>query len=82
MEQDNQNKIDKIARDIEIIAQASTFSSSSLFKYFVFGIFYGLGATVGVTILIAILGLLLKFFGGIPVIGNFFIELGTYLHHN
>ncbi len=77
----DQEKLEKIAEDLDIIADASAVHARTLAKYFVFGIFYGLGATVGLAIILAILGLAIKLFGGLPVIGNFIAGFGKYLHH-
>ncbi len=77
----DQQKLEKIAKDLDIIAYSSTVHSRTLAKYFVFGIFYGLGATVGLAIVLAVLGLILKMFGALPLIVNFVSGFATYLHH-
>lgn len=46
---------------------------------FLMGLMSGLGATVGVAIVLAIIGLLIRQFGGIPVIGDWLNELGRIL---
>lgn len=46
---------------------------------FLMGLMSGLGATVGVAIVLAIIGLLISRFGGIPVIGDWLNELGRIL---
>jgi hypothetical protein len=47
---------------------------------FIEGICYGLGATVGLAIVVAIISFSAGMFGGIPVVGNWLIELGKALH--
>ena len=48
-------------------------SSFKLFyKNFIGGIAWGLGATLGVALVLALLGSLLRFLGGLPIIGQFF----------
>lgn len=46
---------------------------------FLMGLMSGLGATVGVAIILAIIGLLIRQFGGIPVIGDWLNDLGRIL---
>lgn len=46
---------------------------------FLMGLMSGLGATVGVAIVVGILGLLIRQFGGLPVIGDWLNELGRIL---
>lgn len=51
-----------------------------LLKNFLEGIFYGLGATIGLAIVITILSFIARFLGGVPVVGNWFIHFGKFLH--
>jgi hypothetical protein len=46
---------------------------------FLIGLMSGLGATVGVAIVIAIVGLLIRQFGGLPIIGDWLNGLGRIL---
>lgn len=46
---------------------------------FLMGLMSGLGATVGVAIVVGVLGLLIRQFGGLPVIGDWLNELGRIL---
>lgn len=48
-------------------------------RSFVAGIFSGLGATVGVALVIVVLGYILNWLGVIPVIGDFFRQLDTFI---
>jgi hypothetical protein len=45
------------------------------------GIFAGLGATIGATVGVAILVTILQLFGGAPVIGEFFKDLGQTIQN-
>lgn len=49
---------------------------------FLMGLMSGLGATVGVAIVVGVLGLLIRQFGGLPVIGDWLNELGRILPGN
>jgi len=49
---------------------------------FVGGIAWGLGATVGVSIVIAILSLILKNINLVPFIGNFVSQITNYVLQN
>lgn len=40
------------------------------FRQFLLGLFYGLGATIGVAIVIALVGYILELLGDIPLIGD------------
>jgi len=53
-----------------------------IFNNFVGGIAWGLGATVGVSIVIAILGLILKNINLVPFIGNFVSQITNYVLQN
>jgi hypothetical protein len=49
---------------------------------FVGGIAWGLGATVGVSIILAIIGLILKQVNVIPVVGNFVAGVVKFISEN
>ena len=53
-----------------------------IFNNFLGGIAWGLGATVGVSIVIAILGLILKNINLVPFIGNFVSQITNYVLQN
>lgn len=46
---------------------------------FLMGLMSGLGATFGVAIVVGIIGLLVRQFGGLPVIGDWLNDLGRIL---
>lgn len=48
-------------------------------RSFTSGLMSGLGATIGVAIVVAVLGILVRQFGGVPVIGQIFQDLGKVL---
>lgn len=48
-------------------------------RSFLSGLMSGLGATVGVAIIVLVLGFLIRQFGGLPVIGNWLNDLGQLL---
>ena len=43
------------------------------------GIAWSLGATIGFSLIIAILTLLLRQFSVIPIVGSFILEISTYI---
>ena len=53
-----------------------------IFNNFAGGIAWGLGATVGVSIVIAVLGLILKSINLVPFIGNFVAQVTNYVLQN
>lgn len=54
----------------------------TILNNFLGGIAWGLGATVGVSIVIAILGLILKNINLVPFIGNFVSQITNYVLQN
>ncbi|MDP3992709.1 MAG: DUF5665 domain-containing protein [bacterium] len=46
---------------------------------FLIGLMSGLGATIGVAIVLGIVGLLIRQFGGLPVVGDWLNDLGRIL---
>ncbi len=53
-----------------------------IFNNFLGGIAWGLGATVGVSIVIAILSLILKNIDLVPFVGNFVSQITNYVLQN
>ena len=53
-----------------------------IFNNFLGGIAWGLGATVGASIVIAILGLILQNINLVPFIGNFVSQITNYVLQN
>ena len=73
-------KLDQIISLLKDLKSYNDISKKNLFKSFLTGISYALGATVGVAVLLALAGLIVKLLGGVPVIGQFFLDLGKFLH--
>jgi membrane protein insertase Oxa1/YidC/SpoIIIJ len=74
-------KIQRTAERILLeIRRGNAVSKQQMFKGFMVGIFYALGATFGFALLIAVVTFLVKILGGLPVVGNWFVHLGGYLH--
>jgi ABC-type amino acid transport system permease subunit len=74
-------KIQRTAEKILLeIRRGNAVSKQQMFKGFMVGIFYALGATFGFAILLAVATFLVKILGGLPVVGSWFVHLGKYLH--
>jgi hypothetical protein len=74
-------KIQETAEKILLeIHKGNSTNKQQMFKGFMVGVFYALGATVGFAILIAILTFIVKLLGGLPVVGGWFVHFGKYLH--
>jgi hypothetical protein len=76
----DQQMLDRLDQVVKLLRNQYKLSEKTLFKSFVHGLLVGLGATVGLTVTFAILGWLLRVLGAFPLVGNWFIELGNYLH--
>lgn len=50
-----------------------------LWRSFLAGLLSGLGATIGVSVIIVLIGYLIRHFGGLPVVGNWLNDLGRVL---
>jgi len=50
-------------------------SGKHFLKYFSAGLFWAIGATLGFALFFTILGIILNWLGGLPIIGNFFAHL-------
>lgn len=48
-------------------------------RAFMSGLFSGLGASIGVAVVLAIIGVLIREFGGLPVIGQWLVDIGRIL---
>lgn len=59
-----------IRRLIAAIDKAYNKPKELIWRAFLVGLLSGLGATVGVAVILAVLGLIVKKLGGIPVIGD------------
>jgi len=49
--------------------------SRMFFKSFLSGIFWAMGATIGFALLLTLLSFVLKWLGGLPLVGQFFANL-------
>ena len=75
-----QNTMGVLVSQVEELRQYTRLSWRNLGKSFALGMATGLGATVGLAILIAILSLIVKGLGGMPVIGMWIGSLTKYIH--
>jgi len=50
-----------------------------VWRSFLSGLMSGLGATIGVAIILALIGFLIRHFGGLPVIGQWLGDIGKFL---
>jgi hypothetical protein len=72
-------KTDEVINSINKLTSTWTLSKRTIFRNFVLGIASALGATVGLAIILAILGVIIRAVGGLPVVGEMFLKLGSYL---
>ena len=75
----DEEKENSINRLIGAIDKAYHNPSQLVWRGFLVGLMSGLGATVGVALVLAIIGLLIRQFGGLPVVGDWLNELGQIL---
>jgi uncharacterized BrkB/YihY/UPF0761 family membrane protein len=76
MEQNDEVIIKRLTQAVSRVYE----SPHKLFlRQFLLGVFYGLGTTIGVAIVITLIGYLLKLLGGLPVIGNWLSGLSINL---
>ena len=69
-----EERLDKV---IGLLENQNEISQKTLFKSFMHGVLVALGASIGITIVLAILGWILGILGAFPIIGEWFIELGN-----
>lgn len=50
-----------------------------IWRSFVGGLFYGLGATIGLAIVLVIIGFILQSLGVLPIIGEWFKDLNRFI---
>jgi len=76
----NQDSTHKLLE--EILLELKKFNSIryGLMLRFIQGIFYALGATAGLAILVTVFGFIVHLFGGVPILGNVLVEIGNDLH--
>lgn len=83
----NYERLGKAVEDALILDYIYVLHSTrrQVWSSFVRGLFAGLGgvlgATVGVTLLVALLQIFVNIFGGAPVIGQFFQDLGQTIQN-
>ena len=70
-------KLDVIAEELRRLSKVT---GMQLTRSFFLGLVYYLGATVGLAIFITLFGYFINVFGGLPVVGNWFIAFGKFLH--
>ena len=75
-EKTEQNHINRLIRAIDL-----TYHNPGrlMWRNFLGGLLSGLGATIGVAIVLGILGVLIREFGGLPVVGAWLNDLGQIL---
>ena len=54
-------------------------TNALVWRSFLSGLMSGLGATIGVSIIVVLIGYLIRHFGGLPVVGNWLNDLGRIL---
>ena len=80
----NYEKLGKAVEDALILDYIYILHSTrrQIWSSFVRGLFAGIGGVIGATVGVAILVGLLELFGGTPVIGHFFQQLGQTIEGN
>jgi hypothetical protein len=77
MEPTEQEKIKKIDQLISAIDKTYHNPGRLAWRGFLIGLASGLGTTLGVAIVLSIIGLLVRAFGGLPVIGEWITNFGA-----
>lgn len=80
----NYERLGKAVEDALILDYIYVLHSTrrQIWSSFIRGVFAGLGGVVGATVGVAALVALLQLFGGAPVIGQFFQQLGHTIQHH
>jgi Domain of unknown function (DUF5665) len=75
----NYERLGKAVEDALILDYIYVLHSTrrQIWSSFIRGIFAGLGGVIGATVGVAVLLALLELFGGAPVIGHFFTQVGN-----
>ncbi len=73
------NKSQHVERLIAAIDKTYHHPGYLAWRGFLVGLASGLGATVGVAVIVGIVGLLMRQFGGLPIIGDWLNGLGRIL---
>ncbi len=78
-----QQEEQELEKHLEALTRAikTTYGTTRLllWRSFLAGLFSGLGATLGVAIVLALLAYLIRHLGGLPVIGDWLNQLGRVL---
>lgn len=75
----DEEKAKKLDRLITVIEKTYHHPGSLMWRSWISGLMSGLGATMGVAIILALVGFLIRQFGGLPVIGAWLNDLGRIL---
>lgn len=79
MEPTEQEKQQTLNRLVAAVNKSYQSAHSAMWRGFLVGIATGLGATMGVAIVLSIIGLVVRSLGGLPVIGTWITDVGTII---
>lgn len=71
-----QDKVEQLVIALEKVYQRP---GLIMWRGFLLGLFSGLGATIGVALVLGILGMLIRQFGGLPIVGDWLNGLDQIL---
>lgn len=79
----NYTKLGKAVEDAVILDYVYMLASTrrQIWSSFVRGVFAGMGGVIGATVGVAVLLGILNLFGGAPVVGQFFTNIGNTIEH-
>ncbi|HEY6736519.1 MAG TPA: DUF5665 domain-containing protein [Candidatus Saccharimonadia bacterium] len=79
----NYERLGKAVEDALILDYIYVLHSTrrQIWSSFIRGLFAGLGGVVGATVGVAVLVALLQLFGGAPVVGHLFQQIGNTIEH-
>lgn len=75
----DKEKADKLDQLVNIIDKTYHHPGNLMWRSFVSGLLSGLGATIGVAVVLTLLGYLLRHLGGLPVIGQWLNDASQIL---
>lgn len=75
----DEEKVKKFDQLVTVIEKTYHHPGSLMWRSWLVGLMSGLGATLGVAIILAILGFLLRELGGLPVIGDWLNDVSRIL---
>jgi len=80
----NYEKLGKAVEDALVLDYIYVLHSTrrQVWSSFIRGVFAGLGGVIGATVGVAVLVAILQLFGGAPVVGQFFQELGQTIQNH